>query len=307
MASSWLAWLVGHTLRPVGSLVPANAAGITVARSAARLALPVLAPAPGARVRRVRTRWEDRPVIGDWVRAGTAGAPAAILYLHGSGYMACSPRTHRGLVAQLSRHSGMPAFVPRYRLAPEHRFPAAADDALAAYRWLLAQRRQGERIVVAGDSAGGHLALGLCLACRRAGLPLPAALALFSPLADPTWEIAAARDEQDHDPFFSAALARRMLALCAGERATDDPRFAPLRADLAGLPPVLVQAGGSESLAGDAEAIAEAITRAGGDCRLEIWPGQVHVFQILYRLVPEAREALHRAAAFLSTEYSRGG
>ncbi|MGH3437186.1 MAG: alpha/beta hydrolase [Sciscionella sp.] len=301
--SRCVGWFAGHTLRPMGALLPANALGVGVARSAAHIALPILAPAVNARVHQVHARWSDRTIHGEWVRASTGRHPGAVvLYLHGSGYVACSPRTHRGLVARLSEQSGMPAFALRYRLAPRYPFPAAADDALAAYQWLLSLGYSPGRIVIAGDSAGGHLAIGLCITLRRMGIPLPAGLALFSPLADPTFETAAARDALHHDPYIAAKLAKRMLALCTGTGWDSDPRFSPLHSDLAGLPPTLIQAGGSEALAADAEALGERINAAGGHAQLEIWAGQMHVFQILYRLVPEARTALRRAADFLSAQ-----
>lgn len=284
--------------RPATALLPANRIGVGAARSILRLVLPVIAPSRGAMVCRVRTRWRGQPVIGEWVRgAGDLRTGAVMLYLHGSAYICGSPRTHRGLVGKLSELTGLPAFVVRYRLAPKHPFPAAADDVLAAYRWLLDSGYPPERIVIAGDSAGGHLALGLAVTLRRDGLPLPAAMVLFSPLVDTTFEIAARRDAVHRDPFFTLALAKRILALYGGE-ATDDPRLTPLNCDLSGLPPILLQAGGSEMLSADAEAIAELINAAGGSVRLQVWPGQVHVFQTLYRLLPEARAALDNAARF---------
>jgi acetyl esterase/lipase len=286
--------------RPSMALLPANRFGVRAARSVVRLVLPMVSPVGAARVRQVRTRWKDRPLLGEWVHGGSRLRPdSVLLYLHGSGYICCSPRTHRGLVGRLSEMTGLPAFVVRYRLAPKYPFPAAADDAMAAYQWLLASGYPPERIVVAGDSAGGHLALGLAVALRRAGLPLPAAMALFSPLVDTTFETAARRDAIRHDPLFTLALAKRMVQLYGGRDATDDPRLTPLTGDLSGLPPLLLQAGGAEMLTADSEAIAELVDAAGGTVRLQIWPGQVHVFQALHRLLPEAQAALDETAAFI--------
>jgi acetyl esterase/lipase len=302
-SSRVLAGLSALTLRPIGACVPANAAGVRFARSVAELFLPLLAPAPRGRAEPVRTHWEDRAVSGDWIEpAGSPDSDSVLLYLHGSGYVACSPRTHRGLVSQLCSRARVPAFVPDYRLAPQYRYPAANEDALAAYRWLESLGYTPDRIVVAGDSAGGHLAMGLCLGLRELGSPPPAGLVMFSPLADATFATAAERDGTHHDPYFTAKLGRRMLALYGRDGDPADPRFAVLgcgEADAAALPPLLVHAGGSEALAADAEAICEFVGRAGGDCRMRIWPGQAHVFQILYRFVPEAREALDEAAGFV--------
>lgn len=302
-ASRILAGVSALTLRPLGACVPANAAGVRFTRSAAELFLPLLAPAPCGRAEPVRTSWDGRPLSGDWIEpAGHPDSDSVLLYLHGSGYVACSPRTHRGLVSQLCSRARVPAFVPDYRLAPRYRYPAANEDALAAYRWLESLGYTPDRIVVAGDSAGGHLAMGLCLALRELGDPPPAGVVMFSPLADPTFATAAERDGTHHDPYFTGKLGKRMLALYCRDGDPEDHRFAVLgcgEADAAALPPMLVHAGGSEALAADAEAVCAFVRRAGGDCRMRIWPGQAHVFQILYRFVPEAREALDEAAGFV--------
>lgn len=303
-ASRLLAAAAALTVRPVGACVPANAFGVRVTRSAAELALPLLAPAARGRAARVDARWRDRPVTGDWVQAGPhVESGSVLLYLHGSGYIACSPRTHRGLVSQLCARAGMPAFVPRYRLAPRYRFPAATEDALRAFHWLESLGYSPEQIVLAGDSAGGHMAIGLCIELLSGGAAMPAAIALFSPLVDPSFDLAAARDRDHHDPYFTGKLGRRMLALYGRDGNTDDPRFTVLdsgAAVLGSLPPMLVHAGGSEALAADAETIAEEVRAAGGDCRLRLWPGQTHVFQMFYRLLPEARAALDEAGLFLA-------
>jgi acetyl esterase/lipase len=251
-------------------------------------------------------------VTGEWVRAArvesAAGAHGAgvVLYLHGSGYFICSPRTHRGLVSRLSAASGLPAFVPAYRKGPEHCYPAAADDIRAAYDWLLAQGFAPDRIVVAGDSAGGHLAITLAADLCREGLPVPAGLVLLSPLVDPTWALAAARDRECRDPFATARGARRLVGLYMRTADLTDPRVAVLRGEPAGLPPMLVQAGGREMLAADAEALAVFVASGGGTCRLQVWPGQVHVFQIFFHLLPEAVAALADAGRFIRDALGAG-
>lgn len=237
---------------------------------------------------------------GEWVRGPgvPAGGDSAILYLHGSGFVMCSLSTHRGLVAKLTQSAGMPAFSVDYRLAPEHPFPAAADDVLDGYRHLLDQGYVAERIVVAGDSAGGHLAISLVAALTEAALPVPAALVLFSPLVDPSFETAAKRSREARDPMFTAGAARRILSLYHAAADPDDARLAVLRGDASQMPPVLLHAGSREMLAADAEALGAWLDAAGVPCETKIWPGQVHVFQMLYELVPEARAALLEAGAF---------
>lgn len=222
-----------------------------------------------------------------------------MLYLHGSAFVACSPRTHRGLVAELSAASGRPVFALTYRLAPQHRFPTAAHDAARAYRWLLADE-PGRAVALAGDSAGGQLAVATALHAREQGLPAPAAVLLLSPVLDLTLRLALGRDRRAPDPFASGPGAQRIIGMYTAGADPADPGLAVLDADLTGFPPTLIQAGGREMLLDDARALAERLDAVAGDCTLEIWRGQVHVFPALYRLVPEAREAIGRAATFLN-------
>ena len=243
------------------------------------------------------TEVEDGP-NGEWVRGpGVApNAESAILYLHGSGYVVCSPRTHRELVARLSRASGIPAYVVDYRLAPEDPFPAAFDDCVEAYRYLLDAGY--ERIVVAGDSAGGHLAISLVAALTEASLPEPAGLVLFSPLVDPTFETAAATRREARDPMFTAGAARRMLSLYTKDADATDARLAVLSGEPDRMPPVLLHAGAREMLAADARALHAWLRAADVEVATTIWPGQVHVFQ-LFGFLPEARAAVAEAGDFI--------
>lgn len=245
---------------------------------------------------------------GEWVRG--PGVPdtrdAAILYLHGSGFVVCSPRTHRGLVSELSARTGLPVYSVDYRLAPEHPFPAAVDDTLDAFRYLLDEGYAADRIVVAGDSAGGHLAIGLVAELTENELPEPAGLVLFSPLVDPSFDTAAPLEREVRDPLFTAGAARRILSLYTDAGDPQDARLALLAGDASLLPPVFVHAGGREMLKADAEALVAWLQAAGVACESRIWPGQMHVFQMLYELVPEARESLDQAAAFIAQRISSG-
>lgn len=241
------------------------------------------------------------PVAGEWVRTPDAATDGAVLYLHGGAYVFCSPRTHRVLTSQLARDTGLPVLAPKYRLAPEHPFPAALDDALSAYEWLLAQGIPPARIVVAGDSAGGHLAATLAAELCRTGRPAPAGIVLFSPWADLTCELSIEWDRECRDPYIVPALGRRFGLLYAGEHDFDDPRLALLSCTTTGLPPFLIQAGGADALRSDAEHLAAALGQIGATCELQIWPGQMHVFQALHRLVPEARAAMRETGRFVRT------
>lgn len=239
------------------------AADYVIARTA-----PVL---PGIRVKPVAG-----PVRGEWVWAPEADdSIGVVLVLHGSGYLICSARTHRGFASHLSKFSGMPTFAIDYRLAPEHPFPAAEDDAYAAYQWLLAQGHDPAKIVVAGDSAGGHLAVGLTLRLRNEGLPAPAALALFGPLIDPAYEACIADARIRQQPLDPRAAARA-VALYVGDVDPTDPRLCLLKADLSGLPPIQIHFGTREVMRADAEAFANLVRAAGGRCEEHVWPGLMH-------------------------------
>jgi acetyl esterase/lipase len=229
---------------------------------------------------------------------GVTATDECIYFLHGSGFALCSPRTHRRLTAWLSRLTGLPVFCVDYRLAPRHRFPTAAVDVRSGWDWLCHEKGFApERIVIAGDSAGGHLAVDLLL---QPDVSHPAGLALFSPLIDLTFGLARTREVLRRDPAIRAADAAKLVELyCAGTHVSH-PR---LTLDVAGgrrMPPTLVQAGGGEMLVADARTLAADITAAGGDCELQVWPDQVHVFQALPRLTPEAAAAMHRVAAFVA-------
>ncbi|WP_243859531.1 alpha/beta hydrolase [Amycolatopsis arida] len=296
------------TLRPLTAVIPASPRGVWLSRRIVAGSLAVLGPVPaGTEVRRVDAGVAGGSrVRGEWVRgpgvASAGGDPdgTVVLYAHGSGYAVCSARTHRGLTARLSALTGLPVFACDYRLAPRHRFPAAADDVRAAHDWLVGQGAR--RIVLAGDSAGGHLAVDLTLELARAGRPVPAALVLFSPLLDPTLRLAAARERVRRDPMISAARARRLVELYTRGVDAAHPRLALDVAAARAFPPTLVQAGGAEMLVADAERLARSLGVAGARCVLEVWPGQVHVFQALPVLVPEAAAAVRRAADFVRAE-----
>lgn len=290
------------TLRPVSLSLPRNPIGLAGARLI--LASGLAALGSTARDTRVEKVDEHVPglgrVRGEWVRAGRTREDAAIFYIHGSGYAACSPRSHRGLVSRLSAATGLPAFSLDYRLAPRHRFPAAADDTQRAFDWLTMSHLPAERIVVAGDSAGGHLAIGLCLERRRAQQSMPAAVAAFSPLADVTLGLAARREQVAPDPMTSAEAAAHLVGHYIEGSDAAHPRLSHAFAPGEALPPTLIQAGGLEMLAADAHHLHTALLAAGGESHLEVWPGQMHVFQAMPRLIPEAQPALLRAARFLT-------
>lgn len=291
-----------RTLRPVHNSLPLNNFGVAVGRGIVAGFMSALGPPlRGSTVVAVR----DGAVRGEWVLApGVQHADRAIYYVHGSGYVVCSARTHRGLASRLSKRTGLPVFLSDYRLAPEHRFPSAADDIAAGYRWLLSRGFAATDLVVAGDSAGGHLILDLLIDNRRNHTPQPAGVALFSPLIDLTFGLAAQQERQRRDPMISARAARDLVSLYTDGIPADHPRLRLALPPGAALPPILVQAGGGEMLSADARYFRDIVQASGGRCDLEIWPGQMHVFQALPLLIPEASMALARTAAFVDDAFA---
>ena len=241
-------------------------------------------------------------VPGEWVRseASPANAPT-LLYLHGGGYFACSPRTHRPISAFFA-HAGFAVFVPDYRLAPEHPFPAALDDALAAWQALRDSGRAAKHMAVAGDSAGGGLSLALLLKLRDLGQALPAAAALFSPWTDLAATGASVQENADHDAMFWAAGIPAGAAHYIGTDDARNPLISPVYGDMHGLPPLLIHCGQREILRDDGTRVAAKAQAAGVTVSLRVWDVVPHVWQIAHRLVPEGRESLAEAAAFMRAE-----
>ena len=268
----------------------------TLRRRVERAAPPVL---PWARVRVEPVAAGAR---GEWVIPKRPAADRVLLYLHGGAWVMGSPRTHRALVADLARRAGVRALSLDYRLAPEHPYPAALDDAVAGYDWLLASGIEPGRIVVAGDSAGGNLALALLLRLRDAGTPQPAGAVLLSPVTDLGLGGASHATRKAVDPFFATADLRPFIASYAGAHDPREPYLSPLGADLRGLPPLLIHVGDHEVLLDDAVRLGERAHEAGVEARTVVWPGMTHVFQLQTFLLPEARRANVEIAAFIRSK-----
>lgn len=239
-------------------------------------------------------RGEIGGVPGEWLRPRKAGAKAAILYLHGGAYCIGSPATHRALTSQLAHTTGLPVFAAGYRLAPEHTFPAALDDAVAACRALGALGP----VAIAGDSAGAGLAVATALSLRDDNAAPPIALVLLSPWIDLTLSALSDKAAPNEVMLSTAWLNACAQHYLAGAEATD-PRASPLFADLHNLPPVLVQSSPEELLHSDTIRLHDALDKAGVDVRCEMLPGRWHEFQLHAGLLPSARMALERAAGFI--------
>jgi len=237
-------------------------------------------------------------VAGEWVSAG-ARRGGVILYLHGGGYVAGSPATHRPITAALARLTGRRVFSLDYRLAPEHRFPAALDDAVAGYRWLLRQGTPPGAVALAGDSAGGGLVLATLLRVRDDRLPPPACAVCFSPWTDLDGTGESVSLNNGQCAVFRPENIVQFARVYLGEAPARNPYASPVFADLAGLPPLLLQIGADEILLDDARRVHESVQRAGGDSTLEVFDGVFHAWQMLDGFLPEARTALRQAARFI--------
>lgn len=271
-------------------------AGVRAALGRARLPVPkdatytpeTVGGVPGERVR------HDRHA---------PGAPT-LIYLHGGGYVTCSPLTHRQVTAGYARR-GFEVVAPDYRLAPEHPFPAALEDALAVFRALRASGLPANRIVVSGESAGGNLALALLLALRDAGEALPAAAAVFSPWTD----LAATGESLRRNARREAMLWNpgdgRAARFYHGDTDPRAPLVSPLYGDFHGLPPLLIHVGDREILRDDSTRLAERARAAGVPVTLRVWPVVSHAWQLAQHIVPEARESLDLAARFLHENIDR--
>lgn len=238
-------------------------------------------------------------VRGEWL---TPKEPleGAILYMHGGGYVACSPETHRPITATLARLTGRPVFSVDYRLAPENRFPAAVDDVVAAYRWLIdKQSISADRIALGGDSAGGGLALALLLTARDEGLPMPACAVCFSPWTDLTAGGVSIKENDGRCDMFTPENIHDFANAYLGDASPLEPLASPAYSDLKGLPPLLFHVGSTELLLDDSRRVHVAVLEAGGSSRIVIVDGVCHAWQMLGGLVPEARKSLDDAASFI--------
>lgn len=240
-------------------------------------------------------------LTGEWIEPADLDMlddpPPVVLYLHGGGYFFCSPRTHRPITIGLATHARSRVHVPDYRLAPEHPFPAALEDALASYRTLLAQGVSPAQIVVAGDSAGGGLALALLVALRDAGDPLPAGAILYSPWTDLAATGQSLIDNDESDVMFRGAWMAYGATIYLGDSGmpVDHPLVSPLYADFAGLPPLHCYVSTSEVLRDDTLRMAERARAAGVSVSVEMGRRLPHVWPIFYPFLPEARVALKRS------------
>jgi monoterpene epsilon-lactone hydrolase len=239
-------------------------------------------------------------VKAEWITATNAAPDRVILYLHGGGYVMGSIDTHRELVARLSKAAQARALALDYRLAPEHPFPAAVDDSITAYRWLLAQGYKPGRIVVAGDSAGGGLAVSTLLALRDIGAPAPAGAACISPWVDFEAEGESMTSRAAQDPLVSREMILNIAKMYVGEKGNlREPLAAPINAALNDLPPLFIQVGDAETLLDDSTRLADHAEKAGIDVTLQIWEEMPHVWHLAAPVLPEGQQAIEKIGEFV--------
>jgi epsilon-lactone hydrolase len=224
-----------------------------------------------------------------------------ILYLHGGGYVLGSLTTARPFAAALASAAQARVLSVDYRLAPEFTYPAAVEDSISAYRWLLGRDADTRQIVFCGDSAGGGLALATMVALRDAGLPLPAGCVCLSPWTDLSMPGESYVKNAERDPQVSRAMLAEMAASYAGTHSLSADLISPVNADLTGLPPLFIQVGDAEALLDDSLALSEHARTAGLDVTLHVWPDMIHVWPLFAPKLPEARAALDQVAAWLQS------
>ncbi|EON93854.1 alpha/beta hydrolase [Marinobacter lipolyticus SM19] len=235
-------------------------------------------------------------IKGTRTRHGAA-TEGVVLYLHGGGYIIGSSSTHRGITGHLAKASGHTIIAPDYRLAPEHPFPAALDDAESAYEGLLKEGHAPASIGIAGDSAGGGLAIALAMRLRDKGRPLPASLTVFSPWVDLTHQHLYS---PEREPVLQPRWIEKAAGLYAGKEPRTNPLMSPIHGDLSGLPPLLIQVGSEEILLNDAQRLSEQFNQQGSDATLEIYNSLWHVFHVHAGQLSRATDALAEAAAHIN-------
>ncbi len=241
-------------------------------------------------------------INAEWVRAADASHETVVLYLHGGGYIIGSPTSHRHLIAAISQAAGASVLALDYRLAPEHAFPVAVEDATAAYRWLLEQGIAARQMVIAGDSAGGGLTVATLTALRDEGVQLPAGGVCISPWVDLSNSAESFITKAETDPICTADMLNGMAQGYLQGQDAKTPLASPLYAELQGLPPVLIQVGTEEVLLDDSIHLERRLKEAGVKVTLEVCDEMIHVWQFFHPMLKEGREAINRIGEFFKTQ-----
>jgi monoterpene epsilon-lactone hydrolase len=279
-------------------------------RRTAMAAMTDMLPVPDE----VVAKHQASPIPGDWLTTPASKPGRVVLYLHGGAYIAGSPETHHSLAGKLCLLSCSRGFLADYRLAPENPFPAAVEDAVGAYRWLLHSSGLAEygesaadHVIVAGDSAGGGLSVAMLVSAREQGLPMPAGLVCMSPWADLSCSGVGYGTRSEADPINEGDNIARIAAYYLNGTNPRVPLASPAFADLSGLPAMLIQVGADEVLIGDSLLLEAQAHRSGVSATLEVWAGMVHVWQAFYPMLGEGLEALERIARFCEKRWEIAG
>jgi acetyl esterase/lipase len=243
-------------------------------------------------------------ISAEWICAKDASEDMVVLFLHGGGYNAGSPNTHRELAANISMASGAKVLLPDYRLAPEHPFPSSLEDATSVYRWLLNTGLTGKNIAIVGDSAGGGLSIATSISLRDTGEPSPASIVCLSPWTDLEMSGNSIKTHAEIDPMLNLKFLKIMASNYIGDADPRSPLISPIHADLKGISPLLIHVGSDEMLLDDSTRIAEKAKNAGVDIRLKIYNQMWHVWHLNARLMPEAKNAIEELGSFIRRNFA---
>jgi len=300
---SWQAFLFSNAMRLMKRrmLRQADSDVIAAMRKFANRDAPARPPA-GVTIDSVEVTGRTLELVA---AANAQSTRQIVLYFHGGAYVAGAPSTHRNLAWHLSAASGHKVALLDYRLAPEHRFPAAIDDAVAAYQWLLAQGYSAPNIAFAGDSAGGNLTLTAILKLKALGLPLPYCAICLSPWADLTHSGKSIHENATRDAIVPLNLLIAGANAYAPGQDLKNPLISPVFADLRGFPPIYLNAGAEEILVDDARRIADNATRVDVPAICHVWPKMQHAFTVATQFLPEARSAVEDIAGFMRLHHNQ--
>ncbi|NHI94224.1 MAG: alpha/beta hydrolase [Candidatus Lokiarchaeota archaeon] len=241
-----------------------------------------------------------KSISAEWISAPDAQSDKIILYLHGGGYVTGSIDTHRAFISSLSQKIKCHCLSIDYRLAPENPFPAALDDAITAYRWLIEEKMiHPSNLIIAGESAGGGLTLSTIMKIKKIGLALPSACMVFSPWADLLNTGATLKTKKEEDPFLSPEVLFKFSKMYYANDDPKNPLISPLYGDFKDFPPLLIQVGTSEILLSDSTRVAERAKEAGVDVTIEQYNQMIHAFQLFESFVPEGKEAMNKINNFV--------
>lgn len=286
------------SLNNVGWLFKLNNVGINQLRGLLQLGTLGMFIPMGVNLKRTKINKRD----AEWLIPDNAHPDKVLLYFHGGGYALGSTDTHRSMVGRIAKKSGVRCLLASYRRIPESPYPAAINDAMAAYQWLLSEGYAAENILLGGDSAGGGLAITTQLRLKEKGIDLPGGTICLSPWTDLAITGDSVQKNGSNDPLTDIGLMKKWGRLYAGKEAITNPQVSPMYADLTGLPPILLQASRGEVLYDDSRRLAEHAERDGVEIEFQEWDGLMHWWHLFWQTVPEGREAIDNVIDFMQKQ-----